>query len=137
MELEAACNRQNNARLNKSDADRPAIDYTDIGQRIKQKRIEKGLTQEKLAELVGIGPSHMSHVENGTTVPSFEVFISLCNVLEASADEVLCREIVAGKPILANWLTDLIEDCDATEIKILTDVLTSTKHTLRKNKSTE
>ena len=30
MELEAACNRQNNARLNKSDADRPAIDYTDI-----------------------------------------------------------------------------------------------------------
>ena len=27
-----------------------AIDYKDIGQRIKAKRIEKGLTQEKLSE---------------------------------------------------------------------------------------
>ena len=27
-----------------------AIDYTDIGQRIKQQRVKKGLTQEKLAE---------------------------------------------------------------------------------------
>ncbi len=114
-----------------------AIDYTDIGKRIKQKRIEKNYTQEQLAELVNIGPSHMSHLEGGKTVPSMDVFIALCNVLEVSADELLCREIVAGKPILANWLTDLIEDCDATETKILTDVLTSTKHTLRKNKATE
>ena len=54
-----------------------ATDYTDIGQRIKVKRIEKGLTQEKLAELVGIGPSHMSHLESGKTVASMDVFISL------------------------------------------------------------
>ena len=79
----------------------------------------------------------MSHIESGTTVPSFEVFISLCNVLEVSADELLCREIAVDKPILSNWLTALIEDCDATETKILTDILTSTKHTLRKNKVTE
>lgn len=58
-----------------------AIDYTDIGQRIKQKRIEKGFTQEKLSELIGVGASHMSHLESGGTVPSIEVFIALCNVL--------------------------------------------------------
>ena len=114
-----------------------AIDYTDIGQRIKQKRIEKGFTQEKLAELVGIGPSHMSHLESGKTVASMEVFIALCNILECSADELLCREIIAAKPILDNWLTGLIADCDATEIKILTDILTSAKNTLRKNKVEE
>ena len=43
-----------------------AIDYVDIGQRIKQKRIERGYTQEKLSELIGIGPSHMSHIEGGS-----------------------------------------------------------------------
>ena len=114
-----------------------AIDYTDIGRRIKQKRMEKGLTQEKLAELVGIGPSHMSHLESGKTVASMEVFIALCNILECSADELLCREIIAAKPILDNWLTGLIADCDAVETKILTDILASAKNTLRKNKAEE
>ena len=114
-----------------------AIDYTDIGQRIKQKRMEKGLTQEKLSEMIGVGASHMSHLESGKTVPSMEVFITLCNVLECSADELLCREISAAKSILHNWLIELIQDCDTTEIKILSDVLNSTKATLRKNKVTE
>ena len=113
------------------------IDYTDIGQRIKQKRVEKKLTQERLSELIGVGPSHMSHLESGKTVPSMEVFITLCNVLECSADELLCREIRTAQPILHNWLTKLISDCDDTEIKILTDILTSTKQTLRKNKPVE
>ena len=114
-----------------------AIDYFDIGQRIRIKRMEKGLTQEKLAELVGIGPSHMSHLESGKTVASMDVFIALCNVLECSADELLCREIVVAKPFLDNWLADLVADCDPVETKILTDVLISTKKTLRKNRVTE
>ncbi len=114
-----------------------AIDYSDIGQRIKRKRIEKGLTQEKLSELIGVGASHMSHLESGKTVPSMEVFISICNVLECSADELLCREITTAKPFLQNWLTELIGDCDFTETKILTDILNSTKATLRKNRTTD
>jgi len=111
-----------------------AIDYTDIGQRIKEKRMDRGLTQEKLSEMIGIGPSHMSHIESGTTVPSFEVFLSLLNALDCSADELLCREIKTAKPICDNWLTSLIEDCDTTETKILSDTLISLKSTLRKNK---
>lgn len=114
-----------------------AIDYTDIGRRIKQKRIEKGFTQERLSELIGVGPSHMSHLESGKTVPSMEVFITLCNVLTCSADELLCREIPTAQPLMANWLTDLVADCDAVETKILSDILTAAKNTLRKNKTIE
>lgn len=114
-----------------------AIDYVDIGLRIKQKRIDRGLTQEKLSELVGIGPSHMSHIEGGKTVPSFEVFVALLNVLDCSADELLCREISAGKMFCENWLTNLIADCDPTETKILSDTLISLKAILRRNKPGE
>ena len=114
-----------------------AIDYADIGQRIRKNRIEKGFTQEKLAELVGIGPSHMSHLESGKTVASMDVFIALCNVLECSADELLCREVVTAKPVMDCWLAELIADCDTTETKILTDILVSAKNTLRKNKTSE
>lgn len=112
-----------------------SIDYKDIGQRIKAKRTQRGMTQEALSELVGIGPSHMSHIESGSTVPSFEVFISILNALDCSSDELLCREIHAAKDHRDNWLTDLISDCDPTEAKIISDALIALKATLRKNKS--
>lgn len=114
-----------------------AIDYKDIGQRIKQKRVEQGLTQERLSELVGIGPSHMSHIESGSTVPSFEVFISILNALGCSADELLCRETTIAKPLLSSWLSEIIADCDPVETKILSDIVISAKQTLRKNKIKE
>ena len=113
------------------------IDYADIGQRIKAKRIEKGLTQDKLSELVGVGPSHMSHIESGTTVPSFEVFVAILNALDCSADELLCRESKIAKPLLNSWLSELVADCDTTEMKILSDIVVSAKQTLRKNKTIE
>lgn len=113
-----------------------AIDYKDIGQRIKQKRIEKGISQEKLSELIGIGPSHMSHIEGGTTYPSFEVFVSLLNALECSADEILCREIVAAKSICINWISEVVDDCSIEETKILSDTLIALKKSLRENKTT-
>ncbi len=114
-----------------------AIDYKDIGQRIKQARMERNLTQDRLSELVGIGPSHMSHIESGTTVPSFEVFIGILNALDCSADALLCRELSAAKPLRDNWLTSLVADCDPTETKILSDALVSLKETLRKNRTIE
>ena len=114
-----------------------AIDYADIGRRIKEKRTEKGLTQDKLSEQIGIGPSHMSHIESGTTVPSFEVFISILNALECSADELLCREVRAAEPLFNHWLVELVADCDPTEIKILSDLLIAAKRTLRRNRSAE
>ena len=113
------------------------IDYKDIGQRIKEKRIAKGFTQEQLSEMVEIGPSHMSHIESGSTVPSFEVFVSIVNALGCSADELLCREVAAAKPLLNSWLSELVADCDNTEIKILSDILVTAKQTLRKNKTKE
>ena len=114
-----------------------AIDYSDIGQRIKQKRPEKRLSQEKLAEQIGIGPSHMSHLESGKTVASMDVFITLCNALGCSADELLCREITVAQPLLNNWLTEHVADCDPTEIKIISDTVIALKQTLRKNKAEE
>lgn len=112
-----------------------SIDYTDVGQRIKRLRMEKGLTQERLSEAIGVGPSHMSHIESGSTVPSLEVFIAILNALDCSADELLCRETKTGKPLLNSWLTEIVADCDPTETKILSDIVIAAKQTLRKNRA--
>lgn len=43
------------------------IDYKAIGQRIKIARIKKGITQESVANIINMTPSHMSNVETGKT----------------------------------------------------------------------
>lgn len=43
-----------------------AIQYKQIGARIVYYRKLKGITQEKLAENVGISPQYLSRIENGS-----------------------------------------------------------------------
>lgn len=65
------------------------MDYQDLGQRIRKLRREHDLTQEELAELVGISPSFMGHVERGSRVASLETLVALCNVLKVSPGYLL------------------------------------------------
>lgn len=107
------------------------VDYSGIGARIRAVRKERGMTQEQLAEAAGIGPTHVSHVENGTTKLSVQALIAIINALECSADELLCIEVVKAKPSLCNWVTDLVEDCSEEEIKLITDTITAMKKSMQ------
>ncbi len=113
------------------------IDFASIGQKVKSIRLSKGVTQEQLAEAVGVGVTHISHLETGTGTVSLKVFVAIVNYLECSADELLCKEIMTARPIMYNWLVDLVDDCDQTEIKIIADTVTTLKETLRRNKVAE
>jgi transcriptional regulator with XRE-family HTH domain len=104
---------------------------------VKQIRVSKGVTQEQLAESVGVGVTHISHLETGSGTVSLKVFLAIVNYLECSADEILCKEINAARPIVDNWLAELVADCDPTEVKIIADTVATLKKTLRKNKPTE
>ena len=90
------------------------IDYASIGQKVKQIRLNKGVTQEQLAEAVGVGVTHISHLETGSATVSLKVFLAIVNYLECSADEILCKEISTARPIVNNWLADLVADCGHT-----------------------
>lgn len=81
-------------------------DYVSIGQRIQKMRKEKGLSQEQLAELIGISLSFMGHIERGTRKASVETLARICKALDAdmhyivfghsgghSADSGLLREL--------------------------------------------
>ena len=41
------------------------VDYADIGKRIRACRLAKGMTQEQLANEVGVVVTHISHIETG------------------------------------------------------------------------
>lgn len=49
---------------------------------IRSKREKAGLSQFKLAKMVGITQSFMNEIENGKKNPSIEVFFRICQALE-------------------------------------------------------
>ena len=53
------------------------LDYKAIGKRIKIARIKADLTQEQLAERVGISPTHLSNIETGSTRVSLTTIVGL------------------------------------------------------------
>lgn len=65
------------------------LDYGKIGARIRQVRKAKGWSQEKLAKKCGISMSFLGHIERGTRIMSIETLNSICEALDASADELL------------------------------------------------
>ncbi len=59
-----------------------------LGKRIKELRKKKGLTQEKLAELVELEPASICNIENGYNYPSFQNLEKIISVLNISFIDV-------------------------------------------------
>ena len=53
-----------------------------VGQRIKELRIEKGISQQELGDLIGVTKVSICGYENGTRIPSLEIFETIANVFE-------------------------------------------------------
>jgi len=60
-----------------------------IGQRIKDLRKQNDLTQEKLADFLGVTYQSVSKWETGITMPDLGMIVPLARVLHVSADELL------------------------------------------------
>ena len=67
-------------------------DCINLGKRIRAMRSKKNITQERLGEMIGVGTTHVSHIETGNTMPSMKTFVKIINALECSADELLSEE---------------------------------------------
>ena len=59
-----------------------------LGQRIKSIRKAKGITQEQLAEFVGIGTANISYIETGKFAPSIENFEKIAEALSVEPHEL-------------------------------------------------
>lgn len=66
-----------------------SITATEIGERIKKRRIELGFTQTDIKEATGISSGNMSDVERGNRFPSIPTLIQLCSVLNCTSDYIL------------------------------------------------
>lgn len=59
-----------------------------VGERLRDRRREKGLSARELAEAIGVSPSMISMIENGRTNPSVGTLIAIVSALGTSLDSL-------------------------------------------------
>lgn len=78
----------------------------DSGHRIKSYRKKMQMTQEELADKIGISREYLGRIERGQNGISIDLAIILSDVFQVSVEEVLA--IDTGKSKLVNELSDAI-----------------------------
>lgn len=68
------------------------LDFKEIGLKIKERRKAVGITQEYIANVLEVNPSHISNIENGRANPSLTALVKIANILECSVDYFISGE---------------------------------------------
>lgn len=65
------------------------IDMISFGIKLKRLRLEKELTQQQLADKLGVNRATVSSYETSALYPSVDILIKICHVFQVSADYLL------------------------------------------------
>ena len=96
------------------------MDGMAVGRRIKAVREQKKITQETLASLVDISPTHMSVIERGAKVPRLDTFVAIANSLGVSADALLLDVVDHSAESVASDLVSAIDKLPhAEKVRVL------------------
>ena len=95
------------------------VDFAFIGQRIKEVRNEKHLTQEYLANVTGVNVSHVSNIETNKVKISLTLLINICNALDVTMDYLLENEYHTPTSTTEKELFNTIKDMDASKLETL------------------
>lgn len=106
------------------------INYEIIGSRIREKRLEKRLTQEQVAECLDISGEYMSKIENGRAKISLKRLAELSLLLECPIEYLISGSVMQAPDYKANEFTKLLEGLSSKEKDVIfkiTELITSLK----------
>ena len=98
-----------------------SLDYSVIGGRLKEARIKKNLTQEKLAEEIDVSVAFLSRVECGSTKISLSRLVEICEKLEITNGSILDGTSKTSSTYLNKEFSDLIKNCSPENLKMIYD----------------
>ena len=94
-----------------------------IGQRIRNCRTQKGLSQEKLAELAGCHPTYIGQLERGEKNATLESVEKIASAMDISLSELFDKLGKSGGDNIAAKCYDLVASKNEAEQKQLYKML--------------
>ena len=107
------------------------LNFKAIVKRIKIARLKNDLTQEIMAEKIGVTPQHVSNIETGNSSVSLTTLIAIANLLKVSVDELICDTVLKTKYVFSKEANEIFRDCNEYEIRVLVEILKAAKYSMR------
>lgn len=95
------------------------LDFKFIGQRIKEVRTEKHLTQEYIANVTDVNVSHISNIETNKVRVSLTLLVGICNALGVTLDYLLENEYHTPTSTTEKELFNTIKGMDNSKLETL------------------
>ena len=92
-----------------------SFNYAAFYRNLKHLRVQSGISQAELAEMLGCSVPYLSYLENGHRTISFEMFIRILNIFEVSADELLVSGMTQLEDPYTTAIRALLHDCSDKE----------------------
>lgn len=107
-------------------------EFMSVGERIKNRRIELGISQTQLAKKASLTSASISQFESGSRKPSFDVISKLALALEINTDYLLGNNykkeiLVTIEPEYAEMIS-IIKELSEENKKLLLDFLEFAKY---------
>lgn len=94
-----------------------------LGERIKELRKSRKLSQDKLSEQIGIDPKHLSRIEVGSSYPSLSTLEKIAIALNVEIKEFFAFEHLSGRKESINNAVKLLKDADEERVKLISKVI--------------
>lgn len=88
-----------------------------IGQRIKDLRMSRGLTQEQLADILKISKSRIGMYEIGKREPNFEMLEAIADYFNVDMNYLLGKSDVPNQLMWASRLEEINQSVDLEKLK--------------------
>lgn len=100
------------------------VDYSLLGKRIREERLRLNLTQEKLAEDIGISTAYLGQIERGERSVTLDKLIPLANRLGVTVDFLLADYMVSvGDDMSLNSLNQLLQGKTVAEKELAVNMV--------------
>lgn len=86
-------------------------DKKSVGQEIRRRRMELGLTQEQAAEKINRALRFYARIELGDVGMSVNSLLSICSMLKTTPDTLLLASVPRESQPEIQWLTEALSNC--------------------------
>ena len=99
------------------------IDFTSIGQKLKDERNRTGWTQEEVAEVIGITPAFVGHIERAERSMSLDTLIHFCNLYKITIDYLLSDTLPSQQDNISSQIAGMLKTKSVEQQAAILDIL--------------
>jgi len=88
-----------------------------LGQRIRELRKNKGLSQDQLSEIIGIDPKHLSRIEVGKSFPYMETLEAIAGALDVEIKDLFEFHHLSKEAATIEEINKLLQGASEDQIR--------------------